>query len=51
MENQFPADDDRKVWSKYCGFLDLNQEEFTEIQQDLLMEQIGLVGGRGVCAR
>jgi len=33
-----------EVWNKYCGFLDLSLEEFMEIQERLLMEQLQLVG-------
>jgi len=29
-----------KIWDKYCGFLDLNIEEFMQIQERLLMEQL-----------
>ncbi len=32
-----------EIWQKYCGFLDLNLEEFMEIQRRLLMEQIDLL--------
>lgn len=32
-----------KVWGKYCGFLDLNVDEFMQIQERLLMEQIELL--------
>lgn len=32
-----------KIWRKYCGFLDLNIEEFMQIQERLLMEQIELL--------
>jgi len=28
------------IWEKYCGYLDLTLEEFMEIQQRLLLEQI-----------
>lgn len=33
-----------EVWTKYCGFLDLTTEEFIELQERLLMEQIHLLG-------
>lgn len=33
-----------EIWAKYCGFLDLNVDEFMEIQEHLLLEQIGLLG-------
>lgn len=32
-----------QIWTKYCGFLDLNMEEFMQIQERLLMEQINLI--------
>ncbi|MGD0005788.1 MAG: GH3 auxin-responsive promoter family protein, partial [Anaerolineaceae bacterium] len=32
-----------QVWTKYCGFLDLNTDEFMKIQGRLLMEQISLI--------
>jgi len=32
------------IWNKYCGFLDLNLDEFMEIQERLLTEQIQLLG-------
>jgi hypothetical protein len=32
-----------QIWTKYCGFLDLNLEEFMEIQERLLLEQIALI--------
>ena len=33
-----------ELWTKYCGFLDLSIDQFMEIQERLLMEQIELVG-------
>ncbi|MBE9525111.1 MAG: GH3 auxin-responsive promoter family protein [Chloroflexi bacterium] len=32
-----------EIWTKYCGFLDLSQDEFMEIQERLLMEQINFL--------
>ena len=32
-----------EVWKKYCGFLDLNLQEYMDIQERLLMEQIELL--------
>ena len=32
-----------EVWRRYCGFLDLSLAEFMEIQERLLVEQIGLL--------
>ena len=31
-----------EIWSQYCGFLDLNVEEFMAIQRRLMEEQIQL---------
>jgi hypothetical protein len=33
-----------EIWKKYCGFIDLSLEEFMEIQKELLMEQLQLLG-------
>jgi len=33
----------REIWQKYCGFIDLSIDEFMEIQERLLMEQIDLL--------
>ncbi len=33
-----------EIWMKYCGFLDLSIDEFMEIQESLLIEQIDLLG-------
>jgi len=41
----FEAGDKERIWQKYCGFLDLSLQEFMEIQEQLLMEQIELVYG------
>lgn len=35
--------DSARIWQKYCGFLDLTLEEFMEIQDQLLIEQIDIV--------
>ncbi len=32
-----------QIWTKYCGFLDLDLDEFMEIQERLLMEQVELI--------
>ena len=29
-----------EIWERYCGFLNLTIDEFMEIQQELLMDQI-----------
>jgi len=39
----FEKKDDQKLWSKYCGFLDLYIEEFMTIQRTLLNDQINLL--------
>lgn len=39
----FKAGDAKNTWQRYCGFLDLSLEEFTQIQGHLLREQIDLV--------
>jgi phenylacetate-coenzyme A ligase PaaK-like adenylate-forming protein len=41
----FETGDQGRIWQKYCGFLDLSLQEFMEIQEQLLMEQIELVYG------
>jgi len=33
-----------EIWTKYCGYLDLSIDEFMEIQERLLLEQIDLLG-------
>ena len=33
-----------EIWTKYCGFFDLTIQEFMEIQERLLMEQINVLG-------
>ncbi len=33
-----------EIWTKYLGFLDLNPDEFMDIQERLLLEQINLLG-------
>ncbi len=33
-----------EIWKKYCGFFDLSISEYMEIQRDLLLEQIQLLG-------
>jgi len=39
----FETKDERKIWERYCGFLDLSIEDFMQIQRRLLMEQIEMV--------
>lgn len=33
-----------EIWTKYCGFLDLSMDEFMEIQERLIIEQIDVLG-------
>ncbi len=47
MDYKFPvikADSDR-IWRKYCGFLDLNLDEFMSVQDALMMQQLKMLGG------
>ena len=39
----FQTNDEKKIWQRYCGFLDLSMAEFMEIQNRLLIEQMELV--------
>jgi hypothetical protein len=39
----FRDNDKHQIWQRYCGFLDLSIDEFMEIQERLLLEQIGMV--------
>lgn len=41
--NIFDSNEPTKIWSKYCGFLDLTMNEFMNIQENLLLEEIKLV--------
>ena len=34
-----------ELWQRYCGFLDLSIDEFMEIQEELLMDEIERVAG------
>jgi hypothetical protein len=33
-----------EIWQKYCGFVDLSLAQFMDIQKDLLLEQLDLLG-------
>ena len=35
--------DTRRLWDRYCGFLDLDMGAFMDIQEQLLMEQVSLL--------
>ena len=37
------AEDPEYIWARYCGFLDLSMDQFKEIQEELLMEQMELM--------
>jgi len=43
-ETIFQSRDTDKIWKKYCGFVDLNIDEFMAIQRQLLEEQLEVVG-------
>lgn len=45
LEEMLRKQEYSKIWEKYCGFLDLNLDEFMQIQERLLMEQIELLSG------
>ena len=40
LEEMLRQEEYGKIWDKYCGFLDLNLNEFMHIQERLLMEPI-----------
>lgn len=40
-----------RLWQRYCGFLDITLSEYMEIQNSLLLEQIGLVSGTSVARK
>ena len=42
-ESVFQSRDTVRIWEKFCGFLDLSVQEFMDIQNELLMEEIELV--------
>ncbi len=50
-DKYFQSRDDAAIWQRYCGFLDLSVDEFMEIQEGLLMEQIDLVAGTPLARR
>ncbi len=43
LQEMLRQEEYNKIWEKYCGFLDLNLNEFMLIQERLLMEQIELL--------
>jgi len=42
-EKIFETGDQGRIWQKYCGFLGLSLQEFMDIQENLLLEEIELV--------
>jgi len=42
-DKYFQTLNEQELWHRYCGFFDLSINEFMEIQEHLLMNQIGLV--------
>ena len=43
LDNQTDSWKRSTTWQRYCGFLDLSLNEFSEIQRELLMEELALV--------
>lgn len=39
----FAKGDSTAIWQKFCGFFDLSLQEFMEVQEDLLLEELELV--------
>lgn len=44
-DQYFQTNDVKKVWKRYCGFLDISVNQFMEIQERLLMEQMETIAG------
>jgi len=42
-DKYFKTLSEKKLWERYCGFLDLSVEEWMDIQNELLMDEIDLV--------
>ena len=42
-DKYFQSLGEEELWQRYCGFLDLSLDDFMNIQEDLLMEEIELV--------
>jgi hypothetical protein len=42
-DEYFRSLSEEELWERYCGFFDLSLDEFMQIQEDLLMEEIDLV--------
>ncbi|MFP4642462.1 MAG: GH3 auxin-responsive promoter family protein [Dehalococcoidia bacterium] len=47
----FFTPDQERIWQKYCGFLDLSLDEFMEMQEHLLREQINLIYGSSIAEK
>lgn len=45
LSEQLKENQDKEVWQKFCGFLDLTMEEYMKIQNRLMEEQIHLWSG------
>lgn len=43
LREMFEKEEFDQIWSKHCGFLNLNIKEFMKIQERLLLEQIDLL--------
>ncbi|MFC2018538.1 GH3 auxin-responsive promoter family protein [Chloroflexota bacterium] len=39
------------IWQKYCGFLELSLEEYMELQEHLLLEQVDLLCGSPIAEK
>ena len=42
LSEQLQKQQYQEIWNQYCGFLDLNMEEYMNIQKRLMEEQISL---------
>ncbi|MEG1336533.1 MAG: auxin-responsive protein, partial [Clostridiales bacterium] len=42
FEEKLKIDESQDLWEEYCGFLDISLEQFMEIQNRLMLEQIEL---------
>ena len=45
LDNKLSARKYKEIWQQYCGFLDLSMDEYMAMQNQLLLEQIGLYAG------
>ena len=55
LSEQLQKQQYQEIWNQYCGFLDLNMEEYMNIQKRLMEEQISLWSnstiGKKMCIR